>query len=36
VTTVLHDRVHAQIAQARFALYRPFPDAERVDRMSLI
>ncbi len=36
VTTVLHDRVHAQIAAARFALYRPFPDAERAERMSLI
>lgn len=36
LTTVLHDRVHAQISQAHFALYRPFPDAERVERMSLI
>ncbi|MGX0975393.1 hypothetical protein ACSSVY_001095 [Roseovarius sp. MBR-51] len=35
-TTVLHERVHAQIAQARFALYRPFPDAERAERMSLV
>lgn len=34
--TVLHERVHAQIANARFALYRPFPDLERAERMSLI
>ncbi len=28
--------VHTLIARADFALYRPFPDAERVERMGLL
>lgn len=28
--------VHALIARADFALYRPFPDPERVERMGLL
>lgn len=32
----LHERVHTMIANTRFALYRPYPDAERAERMALI
>lgn len=32
----LHSRVHAMIGRARFALYRPYPDAERAERMGLL
>ncbi|MEL7082026.1 MAG: DUF6614 family protein, partial [Pseudomonadota bacterium] len=32
----LHRAVHDLIAAADFALYRPFPDPERSERMALI
>jgi hypothetical protein len=32
----LHHNVHMLIAQADFALYRPFPDPERAERMALL
>jgi hypothetical protein len=32
----LYRAVNTQIRQARFALYRPFPDPERAERMALI
>ena len=32
----LHGQVHAMIASARFALYRPYPDPERAERMALL
>ena len=32
----LHGRVHSMIERSRFALYRPYPDAERAERMGLI
>ena len=35
-TASLYARVHDLIAQADFALYRPFPDPERAERMALI
>ena len=35
-TAQLHDRVHSQIARADFALYRPYPDPERAERMALV
>lgn len=35
-TAQLHARVHDLIAEAEFALYRPFPDPERAERMALI
>ena len=35
-TAQLHDRVHSQIAHADFALYRPYPDPERAERMALV
>lgn len=35
-TAQLHDRVHSQIAKADFALFRPYPDPERAERMALV
>ena len=32
----LHRAVHTLVAQAEFALYRPFPDPERAERMALV
>ena len=32
----LHGQVHAMIGSARFALYRPYPDDERAERMALL
>lgn len=32
----LHNQVHAMVGEARFGLYRPFPDPERSERMALI
>ena len=32
----LHRAVHDQIGQSHIGLYRPFPDAERSERMALI
>jgi len=32
----LHGAVHVLIAHADFALYRPFPDTERSERMALL
>ena len=34
--TTLHHNVHMLIANADFALYRPFPDLERAERMALL
>ena len=33
---MLHARVHDLIGAADFALYRPFPDPERAERMALV
>lgn len=35
-TDTLYRAVNALVAEADFALYRPFPDPERVERMALI
>ncbi|MDT8327308.1 MAG: DUF6614 family protein [Roseovarius sp.] len=35
-TAQLHDRVHSQISHVDFALYRPYPDPERAERMALV
>lgn len=35
-TAQLRDRVHSQIANADFALFRPYPDPERAERMALV
>jgi hypothetical protein len=32
----LHRQVHQMVANTDFGLYRPFPDAERAERMGLI
>jgi hypothetical protein len=32
----MHRQVHQMVSQTSFALYRPFPDAERAERMGLI
>ena len=32
----LHARVHGMVAKTRFALYRPYPDPERAERMALL
>ncbi|WP_109464831.1 DUF6614 family protein [Albibacillus kandeliae] len=32
----LHNAVHGLVAEAAFALYRPFPDPERAERMALV
>jgi len=32
----LYDRVHLMIARTRFALYRPYPDPERAERVALL
>ena len=32
----LHHNVHMLISEADFALYRPFPDPERAERMALL
>lgn len=31
----LHTAVHQMIGKSRFGLYRPFPDAERAERMAI-
>ena len=36
VVDALYRAVHDQILAAEFALYRPFPDAERAERMALL
>jgi len=33
---LLYDRMNQHIARVRYALYRPFPDPERVDRLALV
>lgn len=35
-TRQLYDRMNQHIARVRYALYRPFPDAERVERLTLV
>jgi hypothetical protein len=32
----LYDRMNQHISRVRYALYRPFPDPERVDRLALV
>lgn len=32
----LHQRVSSMIAKTRFALYRPYPDPERAERIALL
>lgn len=32
----LHGQVHAMVGSTRFALYRPYPDEERAERMALL
>ena len=32
----LYDRMNQHVARVRYALYRPFPDPERVERLTLV
>lgn len=35
-TRQFYDRMNQHIARVRYALYRPFPDPERVERLTLV